>query len=295
MKKSDFIYLAVLCFFFINFSAFGQSVQLQTLAHLKSPVIVVSHRGDWRNAPENSLLAVRKAIEMGVDMAEIDLAMTKDSVLVLMHDQTIDRTTTGKGKPIDYTYQQLEGFYLRDGLGIATEMHVPTLEQVLDLAKDKIMLNLDKGFDYIHKVYPMVKTRNMAEQVLFKGDQNYQQARASLGNVLDSIYYMPIIRLQKGEGMKQINAFTKNYKPFGFEFTVGENEDHLIDFEVLRNAGYHVWVNSLWPAHNAHHNDDKALDNPAIYQWFLDKHVDFIQTDRPKDLLRFLKEVHQHK
>ncbi|SHF12572.1 glycerophosphodiester phosphodiesterase family protein [Pedobacter caeni] len=293
MKKSLLIFILPVVLF-SSCMVKKTSAGKQTLSRERKGVMVVSHRGDWRNAPENSLWAIRKAIAMGVDMVEIDLAMTKDSVLILMHDSTIDRTTTGKGRPGDFTYTELKAFYLKDGLGVPTQMPIPTLEQALDLAKDQAMLNLDKGFDYIKMVYPMVKARKMTDQVLFKGAQNYQQTRGKLGAVLDSIYYMPIIRLHKGEGMEAVLDFTKNYKPFGFEFTVGENEDHLIDFGALRKQGYHVWVNSLWPQHNAGHNDDLVLENQNVYQWFLDKKVNIIQTDRPQELLRFLKKNGQH-
>lgn len=61
-------------------------------------VIVVSHRADWRNFPENSLEAIESAIRMGVDVVELDLQRTKDGKLILMHDSKLDRTTTGKGK-----------------------------------------------------------------------------------------------------------------------------------------------------------------------------------------------------
>ena len=70
-------------------------------------VLVVSHRADWRNAPENSLQAIKNCIAMGIDMVEIDLKKTKDGQLILLHDKTIDRTTTGKGKPEDYTLAEL--------------------------------------------------------------------------------------------------------------------------------------------------------------------------------------------
>ena len=56
-------------------------------------IIVIAHRGNWHNAPENSLQAIQNSIEMGVDMVEIDIRETKDGKLVLMHDQSIDRTT----------------------------------------------------------------------------------------------------------------------------------------------------------------------------------------------------------
>ena len=71
------------------------------LAEINNPnseyVVVISHRGDWRNYPENSIPAIESIIRMGVDMMELDVKMTKDSVLVLMHDKTINRMTTGKG------------------------------------------------------------------------------------------------------------------------------------------------------------------------------------------------------
>ena len=62
-----------------------------------SSVIVASHRGDWRNFPENSLEAIDNAIKMGVDIVELDVQRTKDGQLILMHDATLNRTTTGKG------------------------------------------------------------------------------------------------------------------------------------------------------------------------------------------------------
>ena len=69
------------------------------LAEINDPnsdyVVVISHRGDWRNYPENSIPAIESVIRMGVDMMELDVKMTKDSVLVLMHDKTIDRMTNG--------------------------------------------------------------------------------------------------------------------------------------------------------------------------------------------------------
>lgn len=64
-------------------------------------VLVVAHRGDWRYAPENSLAAIEHSIDVGVDVVEIDLQLTKDSVLVVMHDATLDRTTTGTGRVSD--------------------------------------------------------------------------------------------------------------------------------------------------------------------------------------------------
>ncbi|WP_227411547.1 glycerophosphodiester phosphodiesterase family protein [Cruoricaptor ignavus] len=252
-------------------------------------VMVVSHRADWRNAPENSIWAIRKAIEKGVDMVEIDLALTKDSVLILLHDKTIDRTTTGKGKPSDYTLAEIKEFYLRDGLGVKTQMKVPTLEEALDETQGKVLVNLDKAFDYIDLVYPILKKRKMLDEVLIKGTETYKDFDRKYGHLKNEIHFMPIIRLEIKEGWGKIDEYLSNYKVYGFEFTVGETEENLIDFGKLRKRGVKVWVNSLWPHHNAGHNDDLALANLNVYDWFLKNKINIIQTDRPLELIKFLK------
>lgn len=252
-------------------------------------VMVVAHRGDWREAPENSVWAVKKAIEKGVNMAEIDLAMTKDSVLILMHDNTIDRTTTGKGKPSDFTLAEIKKLHLRDGLGVETQMRVPTLQEILEITDGKILLNLDKGFDYIKQVYPLVKKRNMLDQILFKGHESYAEFNQKYGDIKNDIHYMPIIQLSNSEDLKKISEYVKNYKIYGFEFTVGTTEKNLIDFKSLREKKVKIWVNSLWPHHNAGNNDDLVLENADVYDWYINRGVNIIQTDRPKELINYLK------
>ncbi len=288
MKRNFLIALAVLL---IPYGLKGQcEYSLKNFPENK--VMVVAHRGDWRNAPENSVWAIKKAIEAGADMAEIDLALTKDSVLILMHDRTIDRTTTGKGSPSDYTLAEIREFYLRDGAGHATQMLVPTLEEILEVAKVNIFLNLDKGFNYIGLVYPLLKKWDMMDEVLFKGESDYKTFNEKYGYIKDEIIFMPVVRLEKNgkeKSLEIIDGFIQNYNPYGFEFTVGHTEENLIDFKPLRDKGFNVWVNSLWPAHNAGNNDDLALDNPNVYEWYIEKHVNIIQTDRIKEVIDFLR------
>lgn len=268
---------------------FAQQKKISLSAFPDNKVMVVAHRGDWREAPENSVWAVKKAIEKGVDMAEIDLAMTKDSVLILMHDNTIDRTTTGKGKPSDFTVAEIKKLHLRDGLGVETQMSVPTLQEILEVSDGKILLNLDKGFDFIKQVYPLVKKRNMLDQILFKGHESYTEFNRKYGDIKNEIHYMPIIQLGKEEDLKKISEYLKNYKVYGFEFTIGTTEKDLIDFKKLKESKVKIWVNSLWPHHNAGNNDDLVLDHPDLYDWYINKGVNIIQTDRPKELIHYLK------
>jgi len=287
MLNNKILYLLLITVSSLFFAQKKENVSLSGFPDDK--VMVVAHRGDWREAPENSVWAVKKAIEKGVDMVEIDLAMTKDSILIIMHDHTIDRTTTGKGKPSDFTLKEIKSLNLKDGLGVETQMKVPTLEEILDITDGKILVNLDKGFDYIKQVYPLLKKRKMLDQILFKGHESYNEFNTKYGDIKKDIHYMPIIRLGKPEDLENISAYLKNYKVYGFEFTVGTTENNLIDFKKLKESKVKIWVNSLWPHHNAGHNDDKALENPDVYDWYIRKGVNIIQTDRPKELIMYLK------
>ena len=77
-------------------------------------VLVVAHRGNWRSAPENSTAAIDSAIAMKVDIVEIDIQKTKDGQLILMHDNTLDRTTTGKGEIKNWTLADIKKLKLKD-------------------------------------------------------------------------------------------------------------------------------------------------------------------------------------
>lgn len=121
-------------------------------------VVIVSHRGNWRYAPENSLKAFQSCVDMGVNMIELDLNKTKDGKLIILHDRTLDRTTTGKGKPTDYTLAEIKKLFLRNGCGVPTSQKVPTLEEVMQCVKGKIWVNIDKGYEYFDEVAEVLKT-----------------------------------------------------------------------------------------------------------------------------------------
>lgn len=284
MKIKKFIYALL----FVSGMVLGQNhISLSKFPHDK--IMVIAHRADWREAPENSVMAVKKAIEKGVNMVEIDLALTKDSVLVLMHDNTIDRTTTGKGKPSDYTLEEIKKFYLKDGLGVPTQMRIPTLDEILDTTQGKIFINLDKAFDYFDLVYPVLKKRNLFDEVLFKGTATYEEFNRKYKAIKNEIHYMPIVRLANHEGWPKINDYMNHYKVYGFELTLGSDESHMINFKEIQKSGARVWVNSLWPQQSAGHHDDLVLENPDAYEWFVKNNINSIQTDRPKELIDFLK------
>lgn len=107
--------------------------------------IISGHRGGTEKGfPENSIEAFENTLKYTPAFYEIDPRLTKDSMIVLMHDATLDRTTTGKGKVSDYTYDELKQLYLKDVNGNITSYRIPTLAEAIEWARGKTILNLDK-------------------------------------------------------------------------------------------------------------------------------------------------------
>ena len=277
----------------------GQTVQA-IQKRLSNPngkdVIVVSHRGDWRNAPENSLQAIRNCIALGVDVVEIDIQKTKDGELVLMHDKTIDRTTTGNGKVSDWILDSLKTFFLRDGLGHATLHKIPTLKEAMLEAKGRIMVNLDKCYEYFPEAYRILKATGTVDHVILKGyNKTVEEVRRDLKGYLSKIYFMPIINLDVPLANKILDDYQKNLKPVAVELVFASDTSNVLTrLETIKQRGSRVWINALWGNLNANHDDERAVADPAgSYGWLVNKGANIIQTDRPAWLLKYLQSRQQ--
>ncbi len=107
--------------------------------------LISGHRGGMTSGyPENCIATFENTLRHTPAFFEIDPRLTKDNVIVLMHDETLDRTTTGKGKVADYTWAELKELKLKDAQGKVTPYGIPTLEEVVAWSKGKTILNLDK-------------------------------------------------------------------------------------------------------------------------------------------------------
>jgi glycerophosphoryl diester phosphodiesterase len=124
--------------------------------------IVIAHRGASSDAPENTMKAFSRAIEIGADMIELDIHMTLDNQLVCIHDNDLDRTTNGTGFINELTLEEIQSYDAGDG------QIVPSLEKVLALCKDRIMLDIElKEFDIEQNVLSVVERYKMLEEVIF--------------------------------------------------------------------------------------------------------------------------------
>jgi len=107
--------------------------------------IISGHRGGMtKGFPENSMETFANTLRYMPSFFEIDPRLTKDSVAVLMHDATLDRTTNGTGKLSDYTYAEIQQLRLRDPEGNVTDAKIPTLKEAILWSKGKTVMNLDK-------------------------------------------------------------------------------------------------------------------------------------------------------
>ena len=259
-------------------------------------VVVVAHRGDWRNYPENSIPAIESVIRMGVDVMELDVKMTRDSVLVLSHDWTLNRTTTGSGNISDYTYEQLLAFDLKRGHGIAIPgLKIPTLRQALEVCKDRIVVNVDQGFDYYDQVLAITEELGMTDQVLIKNGQPLDKVQQRMSRHAHKMMYMPVVSVTGGSDMSTFNSYLANPEavPIAFELCFDTLDDNVKNTaRRVLDAGSKVWVNTIWGSLCGDHDDDRAYDSPdpdKIYGPILDLGTSIIQTDRPEFLIKYLE------
>lgn len=256
-------------------------------------VLVASHRGDWRNYPENSLPAIRSAIEMGVDIVEIDLALTSDSVLVVCHDRTLNRTTTGKGLIAEIPYDSIQRCFLKSGHGVATSHRMPTLREALELCKDRIVVNIDKGYQYYDLVQRLSEELGVTGQLLIKGKSPVADVAAKFSRYEHNMMYMPIIDILKPKGQALFAEYLgTDTVPLAYEVCWSEYTPAVeACMKKVVAGGSKLWVNSLWPSLCGGLCDDAAFegDPAAVYGKLVDMGATMIQTDRPELLISYLR------
>ena len=279
------------------------------LAELRNPkssyVLVMAHRADWRNQPENSIPAIESAIKMGADIVEIDVQRTLDGRLVVCHDPTIDRTTSGTGVIAEMPLDSIRKYCLRAGNNIRKKtLFMPTLEEVLDCCKDRILVNIDRGFSYYEQILPMVLERGMKDQVLLNGKATPDRLEKIYSRHDENLMYVPIMNYAAGNWPvleSHFERFISASEPFfAFEVCWNGSVDGVEQlFTRIKQAGSYLWINTLWPSMcggvAAGLDDDCAFDDPAgVYGKVLEYDPDIILTERPQLIIDYLNSIGRH-
>jgi glycerophosphoryl diester phosphodiesterase len=281
-------------------AASSGEVSTESRAHLlhqellqsdNSRCFVVAHRGDWRNFPENSLRAFQSCIEMGIEMAELDVQRTKDGELIVMHDTTVDRATTGHGQISELPLAEIRALHLRNGYSHETQFTVPTLREVLLATKGRILLNLDKSYPFFRQTVALLEETGTLEDVLMKGDRPVEQVMAENGDIFGKVAYMPVVDFTEPDAVQIAHNWLTKAKPCAMEIVYREWTPAVAAlFAECRAHHVRIWVNLLWPELGGGMSDDQALSDPdSIYGVLLGRSVSMLQTDRPKILQTYIQ------
>jgi glycerophosphoryl diester phosphodiesterase len=127
------------------------------------PILFAAHRGGALLWPENSLLAFENAIQLGADFIEFDVHLSRDGEPMVIHDPTLERTTTGTGRVREQTSAEIRAARLRDRDGTVTAEAVPTLDEVVALAaRSRRQMLLEIKVDDRQRAYPGIEEKVMA-------------------------------------------------------------------------------------------------------------------------------------
>lgn len=249
-------------------------------------ILTIAHRGFWKNTAENSIASIEAAIAHGVEMVEIDTQATIDGHLVVIHDKTLDRTTTGTGIVSNLPFDTVRKARLKAGAGgvdaAVTQECVPTLEEILEAARGRIAVNIDTKFERdFPRVVETVLRLGVEAQVLVKTDIDVDAATFPLVNAdwFGRIPHMPMFRVRKDRFAEDLRRIAALRAPM-IEVKFDELDDVAVAREELERQNIRVWINTLDVSHCLDLNDTRALDDPhAVWTRLRQAGVGAIQTD----------------
>ena len=142
--------------------------------------LVWAHRGASGYAPENTLAAFQKAVDLGADGVELDIQLTKDDQIVVIHDEMIDRTSDGKGWVKDYTLEELRAFNYNRTKPEYKHADIPTMREVFELLKPTglfINIEIKTGVVFYEKIVALTKEMGMEDRVCYSSFNHYTVTR----------------------------------------------------------------------------------------------------------------------
>ncbi len=256
---------------------------------------VVAHRGIWCHAPENSLLAVERAIAAGYDAVEIDIRRSADGGLFLLHDETLERMTGLDQRPETLTSNDLAVLRLRNRGGgddnALTLERLASLAEVFELTRGRIFLHLDvKEREVIPEVIALAKAMDVDHQVDFWAAL---KTRKDLDWIRDTILPHDVLFLAKTRlnvpGAATQLALLEQLSPSICEIYFDALSELSAVEKIIRNTGMALWVNTLDSVACAGFADTAALADPdAVWGRLIDAGISVIQTDEAAALKSYL-------
>ncbi|WP_193164302.1 glycerophosphodiester phosphodiesterase [Microbulbifer hainanensis] len=272
ISRPKFYWLLVACL--LSLAAQAQTLQLpEQVGAAKHGVYVIAHRGVHRGIPENSLPAYAKAIELGCDFIEVDIRRTRDGKFVSIHNPTIDAYAEGEsGKVSDMTLQQIKALDIGSAVGPQwRDTRVPTLEEILELAKGKVGIYLDLKVPAVAELLQIIKQYDMEHSVVWYIPMNFylETGRDDFGQSLP----MP-----DPHSYENLGDLLDNHSVPLVATDMGVLSKDFVTRAHARNTM--VFVDE---------DDGSEVEWAQILRW----NTDGIQTDHPEKLIEFLKRQKQ--
>lgn len=240
-------------------------------------ILKIAHRGASGYAPENTLAAFKKAIELGADMIELDVHLTKDQELVVMHDETVNRTTDGKGKISKKILTEIKKLLING------HERVPTLQEVINLVKGQCRLNIEiKNKGAAKNVLEIIK-KNCVEQTTMVSSNYLRPLREVYKN--NKNIEIALIFWSSKTKFRQLLIIALGLLLFPFTCLI-----------ILRRArrARACWVNLAWPfahkrfvrlLHTFNYNVAVwIVNNPRLIKKMKEMGVDGIMSNYPDRL-----------
>jgi len=254
-------------------------------------VMVVAHRGDCSNAPENSLQAIKNAITIGTDIIEIDVQFTKDSIPILMHDKTLNRTTTGHGKVSHRTFNSLQELYLTNRNGNATPYKIPSLEDALLLTKGKVLINLDKCSMHLNKIIKYLHKTNTLNQIIISLKRKHFEIPSQKKISNSQIIFIPRIIKKSKRQKKLIHEFISKHSPPLIDIKLSKKDSHIISWvNQLKKKSCRISTSTTTVENiNNRNSGGKQLKSIEKWEWALQLGANILITDEPALLIDYLR------
>ncbi|AYQ33687.1 glycerophosphodiester phosphodiesterase family protein [Runella sp. SP2] len=249
----------------------------------QSKPLISAHRGggDYAGYPENCIESFEWLAKQMPVIIECDISMTKDSVLMMMHDDALERTTTGSGKVREVNWEYCKTLQLEDNKGTLTPYKIPTLETVLTWGKDKVMFTLDvKRSVPFEKVAALVKKYRAHS---YAAIITYNAQDAAKVHRLDPEVMISVTIRNREEYQRHQEAGIPDNRMIAF---VGTREPNSELCQFLHQKGIRCILGTLG-------NLDKmaAARGDQLYGEFVKQGGDILSSDRPLEAWKVVRSL----
>jgi glycerophosphoryl diester phosphodiesterase len=253
----------------ISLQAQSQSVApVQAGVAVPGKIMVISHRGEHLHHPENTIPAFQAAIDAGADYFEGDIRTTSDGKLVLMHDSTVNRMTNGTGPVQDMTFEQIRALDAGARFPEYKGTKVPTFDEVLDLAHGKINMYVDTKNADAKQLVDTIVRHDMQNHVVIYGNPFFLYEVRKI---------RPDLKIMPEAGPADVcKLLVRALQLQVIAFSAGDFKEDVI--QVAKQANAQIYVDRMG-----------TTDQPEGWQTAVDMGATGIQTDRPAELVTYLK------